>query len=119
MFNNDFIGIFDNVLSKDECKTIINKFDTLDKERQSKTIDSCSYKEQVNNLEGGKVDSCNSVVSKKCTQITFDLHDRNDIFYHRFVKKAILKSLPLYTKRYPFLKTGSDCCEFQVTSLYN
>ena len=119
MFNDDFIGIFDNILSKDECKTIINKFDNNDKERQSKTIDSCSYKDQVNNLEGKKSDSCKSVISKKCSQITFNLSDRNDIFYHRFVKKAILKSLALYTKRYPFLQVGSDCCEYNLTSLYN
>jgi len=119
MFNNDFIEIFDNVLSKDECKAIINKFNKFDKDRQLKTKVFFSYKDQVDNLEGREVDSSNKEVSKKCTQITFDLHDRNDIFYHRFVKKAILKSLPLYTKKYPFLKTGSECCEFNVTSLYN
>ena len=118
MFNNDFIGVFDNILSKDECKTIINKFDNVDNERHTKTIQSCSYKDQVNHLEG-KQDDCSREVSKKCTQITFDLSHKNDIFYHRFVKKAIQKSLPLYTKRYPFLKTGSDCCEFHLTSLYN
>ena len=118
MFNNDFIGVFDNILSKDECKTIINKFDNDDNERHTKTIQSCSYKDQVNHLEG-RVDDCSREVSKKCTQITFDLSHKNDIFYHRFVKKAIQKSLPLYTKRYPFLKTGSDCCEFHLTSLYN
>ena len=118
MFNNDFIGVFDNILSKDECKTIINKFDNVDNERHTKTIQSCSYKDQVNQLEG-KQDDCSREVSKKCTQITFDLSNKDDAFYHRFVRKAILKSLPLYTKRYPFLKTGGDCCEFNLTSRYN
>ena len=110
MFNNDFIEIFDNILSRDECKTIINKFDNFDKNRHSKIVKSCSYKQDS---------SCKHEVSKKCTQITFDLSKKEDIFYHRFVKKAILKSLPLYTKRYPFLKIGSDCNEFHLTSLYN
>tara|TARA_B100001287_G_scaffold276265_1_gene286472 strand:- start:1710 stop:2369 length:660 start_codon:yes stop_codon:yes gene_type:complete len=110
MFNNDFIEIFDNILSRDECKTIINKFDNFDKNRHSKIIESCSYKQES---------SCKREVSKKCTQITFDLSKKEDIFYHRFVKKAILKSLPLYTKRYPFLKIGGDCNEFHLTSLYN
>ena len=104
MFNNDFIGVFDNILSKDECKTIINKFDNFVNERHTKTIQSCSYKDQVNHLEGKQDDSCNGEVSKKCTQITFDLSNKKDAFYHRFVKKAILKSLPQYTKRHPFLK---------------
>ena len=119
MFNNDFIGIFDNILSRDECETIIDRFDNIDKNRHTKTAQSCSYKDQVNHLEGKQDDSCSGVISKKCTQITFDLTKKEDIFYHRFVKKAILKSLPLYANRYPFLKTGSDCCEFQLTSLYN
>ena len=100
MFNNDFIGVFDNILSKDECKIIIDKFDNFDNDRHTKTIQSCSYKDQVNHLEGKQELSCGyGGISKKCTQITFDLSNKEDAFYHRFVKKAILKSLSLYTKR--------------------
>ena len=120
MFNNDFIGVFDNILSKDECKIIIDKFDNFDNDRHTKTVQSCSYKDQVNHLEGKQELSCGyGGISKKCTQITFDLSNKEDAFYHRFVKKAILKSLSLYTKRYPFLKSGSNCCEYHLTSLYN
>ena len=104
IFGNDYIGIYDNALTKKECEMIINRFETKDKHRQKK----------VNtNIEG------TDKILKTCSQISFNFSDYDDAFYHRMVVNAIKRKFHLYRKKYPYLEYGSTSCGFNLTSYYN
>ena len=104
IFGNDYIGIYDNALTKKECEMIINRFETKDNHRQKK----------VNtNIEG------TNKTLKTCSQISFNFKDNDDAFYHRMIVNAIQRKFHLYRKKYPYLEYGSASCKFDLTSHYN
>ena len=104
IFGNDFIGIYDNALTKEECEMIINRFETKDSHRQ--TGINTKIKGTSQNL-------------KLCTEISFDCRNSDDAFYHRMVHNAIERKFHLYRKKHPFLEYGGNTSIFNLTSLYN
>lgn len=120
-FGDNYIGIYDGALTRKECEMIINRFETKDEYRQLDSTKSCSYEDQVKFLKDPS-HKCKEVPlenSKICKEISFDLRDVNDSFYHRMVKTAITRKFHLYQKRYPFIAGGSNSCQFHLTSIYN
>lgn len=100
---------------------IINRFETKDMHRHKDSTKSCSYEDQVKFLNDPSY-KCKEVPlenAKICKEISFDLRNSDDAFYHRMVKNAIVRKFNLYQKRYPFLAAGSNSCQYHLTSIYN
>ena len=99
MFSNDFIGIYDNALTKEECEMIINRFETKDSHG-------------INTKDKGTSQNL-----KLCTEISFDCRDSDDAFYHRMVHNAIERKFHLYRKSTHFLSGGNTI--FNLTRCSN
>ena len=83
----NFIGIYDNALSSDECLRLINFFE---KEDVSKMDDGASHP-----------------ADKRGLTLPLNLDDSGDIKYNNFLRKALSKSLIHYKEKY------SDSLVFQ------
>lgn len=103
-FNENFIQIYDNALTKEECEMIINRFETKDKHRH------VSINTEIKNTDDPL---------KLCTEISFDCRNSDDAFYHRMVNNAIERKFYLYRKKHPFLEYGGNTYKFNLTSVYN
>ena len=120
MFNNDYIGIYDNALNGEECRLILKRFESIDKHRHVRPDPSCSAEHMVEKSKDASfVVDIPLKFSKICTQINFNFNNKEDNFYHRLVEYAIYKSLLKYQKRYPFLQYGTTCGKFNITKKYN
>jgi len=83
----DFLEVYDDVLSKEECGDIIDAF------------------EKVDPLSGRLNYGSGNAGQKIATTLYSDLeHELFDDF-NKPVKKALCYALPLYKKKYPFIKT--------------
>ena len=99
MFNDNYIGIYDNALSEEECRLILNRFESIDKHRHVRPDPSCSseYMIQKSKDISFVVDSDYPIeLSKICTQINFNLDDKEDSFYHKLICFATYNSLLKY-----------------------
>ena len=97
--NFDFLGVYDNTLSKEECDLIIDKF------------------EKVSPLSGRKIfGSYGSLGDKRATTLFCDIG--SDLFsdYSMPINDALTKGLPQYKKRYPFLE---DIAPWIIHRYYN
>ena len=120
MFGDDYIGIYDNALNGEECRMILNRFESVDKDRHERSSRSCSAKDMVEmSKDSSYVPDTPDEDAKICTQINFSLNNRQDNFYHKLVESAIYKSFSKYKNRYPFLQHGTTCGKFHITSQYN
>ena len=116
IFDNDFIGIYDDALTKQECEMIINRFETKDKHRQGR-IDR-KRKSQISSFEYSQNKETGDP-SKICTEICFSSRHSEDIFYHRMVQIAIERKFYLYRKKNSFLDYGSTSSQFDLSECYN
>ena len=75
----DFIGIYDNVLSQDECQRLIDLFEKED---------------SVDTGTGG------STADKRAFSLAVRIDNSRDMKYNKFLQKALDKSLIYYKEKY-------------------
>tara|TARA_B100000287_G_C20520226_1_gene736652 strand:- start:36 stop:608 length:573 start_codon:yes stop_codon:yes gene_type:complete len=84
MFKDDFIGVYDGVLSLDECQRLINLFENEDSSRKRVTSETIRY----------------NAADKRALTLAVDVNNPKDAKYHTFLEKAINKSLVHYRNKY-------------------